>query len=66
MSKNEVTESISRVNISKAQRESEHTPSEPILPPKPIGDYDVDERVRAGKIGLEYKAKTANSCQLFL
>lgn len=43
----EVTDSISNIKIGEAQLEAEQTPSEPILPPQPSGNYDVDESVRA-------------------
>lgn len=43
----EVTDSISNIKISEAQLEAEQPPSEPILPPQPSGNYEVDERVRA-------------------
>lgn len=43
----EVTDSISRIEISENHRKLEQTPSETILPPQPSGSYDVDESVRA-------------------
>lgn len=44
----EVTDSISNIKISEAQRGAEQTPSEPLLP---SGIYDVDESVKACGIG---------------
>ncbi len=58
MSGTEVTNSISNIKISEAQREVEQTPSEPILPPQPSGNYDVDESVRACKVEFTCVAST--------
>ncbi|KAI9696262.1 MAG: hypothetical protein M1836_005815 [Candelina mexicana] len=40
-------ETISSIKIGKEQGETEETPSDPILPPEPSGNYEVDESVRA-------------------
>ncbi len=58
MSRTEVTNSISNIKISEAPREVEQTPSEPILPPQPRGNYDVDESVRACKVEFTCVALT--------
>lgn len=58
MSRTEVTNSISNIKISEAPREVEQTPSEPILPPQPSGNYDVDESVRACKVEFACVALT--------
>lgn len=54
----EVTDSIPEIKISEAQRKAEQTPSEPILPPQPSGNYDVDENVRACEVGIPNVART--------
>ncbi|KAF2839197.1 hypothetical protein M501DRAFT_1003750 [Patellaria atrata CBS 101060] len=43
----EIEHTISNIAISKAQREVEKTPSEPFLPPKAGGSYEVDQSVIA-------------------
>lgn len=58
MSGTEVIDSISNIKIGEAQREVEQTPSEPIFPPQPSGNYDVDESVRACEIGMSTVART--------
>ncbi|KAL9627311.1 MAG: hypothetical protein Q9164_007642, partial [Protoblastenia rupestris] len=50
MSGTEVTDSISKIKIREAQRDTEQTPSEPILPPQPSENYDVDKSVIACEI----------------
>ena len=52
MSGTEVIDSISNIQIGEAQRDDEQTPSEPILPPQPKGNYEVDESVRGCRVGL--------------
>lgn len=49
----EVTEPISNIKLSEAQREAEQTPSEPIRPLQPCGKYDVDESVRACELDCQ-------------
>ena len=41
---------LSDLQIAEGQQETEQTPSEPILPPKPSGNYEVDESVIACKV----------------
>ena len=50
VSKTNVTDSIFNMKISETQREFEGTPSEPILPPQPSGEFEVDESVRACEV----------------
>ena len=52
MSGTEVIDSIYNIQIGEAQRDAEQTPSEPILPPQPKGNYEVDESVRGCRVGL--------------
>ncbi|KAF6218633.1 hypothetical protein HO133_005984 [Letharia lupina] len=53
MSGMEVTESVSNIKLSEAQREAEQTPSEPIQPAQPRGNYDVDESMRACELDCQ-------------
>ena len=55
----DVTDSISNIKLNEAQREAEQTPSEPILPPQPSGNYDVDESVSACEVGFSNVARTS-------
>jgi hypothetical protein len=45
----DITHTISNIAIGDAQRKIEQTPAEPIEPPKPAGQYEVDQSVIDGK-----------------
>ena len=52
MSGAEIVDSISSIKIGEAHQDVEQTPSEPILPAQPKGNYQVDEGVRGCRFGL--------------